>query len=503
MTPNALKFKRWLPNASGNFKAAPGVHFMKPNLALELFMRTTFRQTLLTVFFSALPLLAVAGGPALPSLKDVAKRVRPSVVNLSIVKNVKVGGLQGFQRDPFFEQFFGRQGGGEPREQIFPQRSLGSGVIIDAAKGYILTNNHVVEDADGITVKLADKRELAAEVVGRDAKTDLAVVKLKKPAVDLVAASFGDSDAMEVGDWVLAIGSPFGLEQTVSHGIISARGRVIGAGPYDDFLQTDAPINPGNSGGPLIDLDGEVVGINTAITSRSGGNEGIGFAIPSNMARKVYRDLATTGHVTRGWLGISIQDVDAPLAKHFGLPESAKGALVADVMDAGPAKAAGLHAGDVIQEFDGKKIESVRELQRMVADTSVDRRVAMKVWRDKALRDLSIKVGNMDKFDGQINAATEANEGAPKLGLRVRALEADEAHQRRLDAGVIVEEVEPGSAAEEAGVQPGDVVVEFEKARVTSPQELARLAGKLKTGDAAIIRISREGRSLYLTLMPK
>ncbi len=316
----------------------------------------------------------------LPNFKDVAKKVRPSVVNLSIVKNIKVGGFQSFQRDPFFRQFFGRNFDGDGQEeaqgegggtQSVPQNSLGSGVIIDAEKGYILTNNHVVDGADGITVKLADKRELAGEVVGRDPKTDLAVVKLKKPAPDLVALSFGDSDAMDVGDWVLAIGSPFGLEQTVSHGIISARGRVIGDGPYDDFLQTDAPINPGNSGGPLVNLDGEVIGINTAITTRSGGSEGIGFAIPSNLARKVYRDLASVGHVTRGWLGISIQDVDGPLAKHFGLAAGTQGALVGDVMEGGPAKAAGLKSGDVIQAFDGKPVDSVRELQRMVADSPV------------------------------------------------------------------------------------------------------------------------------------
>ena len=473
-------------------------------------MPAKFRHAI-TALILALPALLVAADASLPSFKSVAKKVRPSVVNLSIVKNVKVSGPQGMQRDPFMEKFFGRYFDGQnapndQRDELYKEHSLGSGVIIDANKGYILTNNHVVEDADAITVKLFDKRELDAEVVGRDAKTDLAVVKLKKPALDLVAAPFGDSDTQEVGDWVLAVGSPFGLEQTVSHGIISARGRVIGAGPYDDFLQTDAPINPGNSGGPLVDLDGEVIGINTAITTRSGGSEGVGFAIPSNVARKVYHELASSGHVTRGWLGVSIQDVDGPLARHFGLDKSAKGALVADVMGEGPAKAAGLRPGDVIQEFDGKTVEGVRELQRMVADTEVGRSVSLKVWREKASRTLSIKVGDMDKFDAAATAEAKGEPGdskAPKLGLQVRAMDPEEARQLRMEAGVIVEAVAPNSPAEEGGVRPGDVLVELENARVTSPQELARLAGKLQAGDAAIIRVNRGGRSLYLTLSLK
>jgi serine protease Do len=449
--------------------------------------------TLVLAAFSA-PLLA-ASTITLPNFKDVARKVRPSVVNLSVVKNVKLGG--GFGRDPFFDQFFGRQPG--MPEQMLRQRSLGSGVIIDAGRGYILTNNHVVEGADGITVKLADKRELDAEVVGRDAKTDLAVVKLKKPAKDLSTAIFGDSDAIDVGDWVLAIGSPFGLEQTVSHGIISARGRVIGAGPYDDFLQTDAPINPGNSGGPLVSLDGEVVGINTAISTSSGGSEGVGFAIPSNVAKRIYRELADTGHVTRGWLGISIQDLDAPLARHFNLPEGAQGVLVADVMDEGPAKAAGLRAGDVIQEFNGKKPADVRELQRMVADTPIGTAVPLKVWRDKNVRTLSIKVGDMDKFDEAAGGGSREPQKAPKLGLEVRPLTPEERGKDKLE-GVMVEGVEPGSPAAEGGVRPGDVLVEFEKARVSSPAELKRLADKMKAGDSAVLRVNREGRSLYLTL---
>jgi serine protease Do len=454
-----------------------------------------------------LPLLAVplaaSTAAELPSLKDVAKKIAPSVVNLSVDKDVKGYGFgMGRSGDPLMDQFFGRFFGEQgQREQMFKQRSLGSGVILDAAKGIILTNNHVVDDADHISVRLRDKRELEATVLGRDPKTDLAVVKLKHPPADLQAAPFGDSDAMEVGDWVLAVGSPFGLEQTVSHGIISARGRAIGAGPYDDFLQTDAPINPGNSGGPLVDLEGRVVGINTAITSRSGGSEGIGFAIPSNLARRVYAELAEKGHVTRGWLGVQIQDLDGPLARQFGLDKEAKGVVVADVMESGPAHEAGLRAGDVILRYDGRALDSAHELQRVVAETPVGSQVELEVWRDKAPKSLKLKIADMADYDSEGTPAGGSGEDkAPRLGLQVRALSSEEAQVRRLDRGVVVESVEDGSPAERAGLRPHDIILELDQARITSPAELARLAGKLKAGDAAIVRIQRGGRSLYLTI---
>lgn len=439
-----------------------------------------------------------------PSFKDVVHKIAPSVVNLSVVKSLKSYGYgDAGQRDPFLDQFFGRFfGPGGQREMPLKEHSLGSGVILDAAKGIILTNNHVVEGADEISVKLQDKRELAATVLGRDPKTDLAVIRLKQPPSDLQAAPFGDSDAMEVGDWVLAVGSPFGLEQTVSHGIISARGRSIGEGPYDDFLQTDAPINPGNSGGPLVDLGGHVIGINTAITSRSGGSEGIGFAIPSNLARKVYAELAEKGHVTRGWLGVQIQDLNGPLARHFGLDKSAKGVLVADVMDSGPARKAGLKAGDVLRRFDGQEVQDVHDLQRRVAETAVGRSVELKIWRDKADKTLSIKVADMADYDDSADAGDKGGEDAqtPKLGLQVRPLNPDEARDKRVDHGVLIEAVEDGSAAQRAGMRPGDVLLELDRARISSPAELARLAKKLKAGDAVIVRIQRGGRGLYLTL---
>ena len=446
----------------------------------------------------AAPLLATV--PAIPSFKDVAKQIRPSVVNISIVKNIKAISPFAGRHDPFLDQFFGRFFDEMPHDQVFRQRSLGSGIIIDAVAGYVLTNNHVVEDADAITVKLYDKREVDAKVVGRDAKTDLAVIKLKS-ARDLTAAAFGDSDAIDVGDWVLAVGSPFGLEQTVSHGIISAKGRVIGAGPYDDFLQTDAPINPGNSGGPLVDLSGQVVGINSAITSKSGGNEGVGFAIPSNLARKIYHDLVSSGKVTRGWLGISIQDLDGPLSKHFGLEAGAKGVLVADVMEEGPARKAGLKAGDIIQDFDGHKVEAVHELQRQVAESGVGKTVAIKVWRAKAAKSLNITIGDLSAFEGEAKAEGPKEPAkAPRLGLQVRALSVDEAQDRHLDKGVVVEQVAPGSPADQGGIQVGDVILELDKSRISSPDELARLTQRLQAGEAVIVRVQRGPRSLYLTV---
>ncbi|MES2201175.1 MAG: Do family serine endopeptidase [candidate division FCPU426 bacterium] len=459
----------------------------------------------ITVFLGLLALLpygpVVAASEPL-SFKETAKLIRPSVVNISTIKNVKTGMLFGGgpTGDPFFDRFFG---GGLPRgEQTSKVRSLGSGVIIDAAQGYVLTNNHVVEDADEISVKLADKREMAAKIVGRDPKTDLAVLKIKN-AQGLKAAPFGDSDLIEVGDWVLAVGSPFGLEQTVSHGIISAKGRVIGQGPYDDFLQTDAPINPGNSGGPLVDLNGAVVGINTAISSRSGGSEGVGFAIPANSARKIYGQLIAGGKITRGWLGISIQELEAPLAKYFGLPTGLSGAVVADVMEDGPAKKGGVLAGDVITEVNGKKVEGVRELQRVIADASVGRSVTLKVWRDKSWKTLNVSVGDMATFDGETQATKGgAAEQGRRLGIGVRTLAAEELRaQKGLDVGrVVVETVAPGGAAEAAGLQAGDLILDLDRVRIASAQQFGALTGKLKPGSAAVLRVNRGGRSLFLTL---
>jgi serine protease Do len=456
--------------------------------------------------FLALGLLAFpvrAEITAVYSFKDAAKKIKPAVVNISTVKNVKglMGGWQsGDPRfDEFFSRFFGGGGAPEGRERTFKSASLGSGVIVDAASGYVVTNNHVVEDADKIKVKLSDRREFDAEIVGRDPQTDLAVIRILK-ANDLKAAAFGDSDLIEVGDFVLAIGSPFGLEQTVSHGIISAKGRVIGAGPYDDFLQTDAPINPGNSGGPLVNLNGDIVGINTAITSRSGGSEGVGFAIPSSLARKVYSDLAGSGHVTRGWLGISIQELDETLAAYVDLPRNSAGVFVGDVTPQSPASRAGLKARDVILDFDGKKVKTVRELQMAVADSAVGASALLTVWRDKNKKGLRVKIGNMDESEQEDGSVQPDKPG--NLGLSYRALSPQEREDSKIEEGlgVIVAGVEPGSAAEESGIQPGDAIVELDKARITNAAEFRRLAAKLKPGKSYVIRVIRQKRGLYLTL---
>ncbi len=452
------------------------------------------RYALLPALLLGAPLRAssVAG---LPNFRDVARRIRPAVVNLSVVKDVSED-----QQDPFAGQFFGRffgQQGGP--QQWFQQRSLGSGVIIDAKRGYILTNNHVVEGADAITVKFADKREAKGTVVGRDPKTDLAVVQVKGMH-GLAQASFGDSDKVEVGDWVLAVGSPFGLEQTVSHGIISAKGRVIGEGPYDDFLQTDAPINPGNSGGPLVDMDGDVIGINTAITTQSGGSEGVGFAIPSDMARGIYRQIVEHGKVTRAWLGVSIQDLDPALAARFGLPADSPGVLIADVMPKGPAHDAGIRPGDVVLAFNGKAMADSRQLQRNVAGAPVGQRASLKIWRDGSARSVSVVLGDMTQSDaGGAQDADEEPITSPKLGVDVRPLTPDEAKGHGA-GGVVVTRVDSGSAADNAGLQPGDVILELGKDRVAGTDQFSSLVAALKAGSSVVVRVRRDGRSFYAAL---
>jgi serine protease Do len=449
------------------------------------------------------PFYARAAALIPASFAETAKLIRPAVVNLSIEKKMGVSALAPFGRngmegDEFFRRFYGDA----PHE--FKQSSLGSGVIVDALRGMVLTNNHVVEGADSIHARLHDGTEVDAILVGTDPKTDLAVLKLEDPK-NLFAARFGDSDALEVGDWVLAVGSPFGLEQTVSQGIVSAKGRVIGAGPYDNFLQTDAAINPGNSGGPLVDLKGEVIGINTAISTRSGGSEGIGFAIPASMARKVYEELVDKGRVTRGWLGVNIQQLSPTLNRHFGMAKDQKGVIIADVQAGTPAEKAGFKAGDVLLSYEGKPVGDPRELQRRVAESSVGKPVPVVIWRDKAEKTLRVKVGELkDRLDrprGRLEDAGAKEEG-PRLGIEVEALESADAERLGLKAeqGVLVLGVRPGGPAEEAGLRRGDVILELDKARITSPEELKRLTGKLKPGQEVVLKVYRDGHSQYLAM---
>lgn len=325
------------------------------------------------------------------SFTDLAERVTPAVVNISTITTVRIPGSPfrhffGPKEESPFGDFFERFFGDIPDREI-KQQSLGTGFIVDK-EGYIITNNHVVERADEIKVKLSGSKEYKAKVVGRDPKTDLALIKISSLFKDLPTLALGDSEKVKVGEWVLAIGNPFGLEHTVTQGIISATGRVIGAGPYDNFLQTDAPINPGNSGGPLVNLKGEVIGINTAIIASG---QGIGFAIPSNMAKSIISQLKEKGKVARGWIGVSIQNVTPELAQAFGLKE-AKGALVGDLAQGGPAEIAGIKRGDVIILFDGKEIKNADDLSRVVAEKPLKREVEVKVIREGKEVNLKISV---------------------------------------------------------------------------------------------------------------
>jgi len=434
------------------------------------------------------------------SFTELVKQVAPDVVNISTTKVVKRRpmpspfGQQGPWRDFFGDDFFERFFGQIPRER--KQRSLGSGFIIDPKKGYILTNNHVIAGADEIAVKLDDGKEYKAEVVGRDPKTDLALIKTKK-ALDVESgAPLGDSDRIQIGEWVMAIGNPFGLERTVTVGILSAKGRVIGAGPYDDFLQTDAAINPGNSGGPLFNMKGEVIGINTAIVATG---QGIGFAIPINMAKELLPQLEK-GKVTRGWLGVSIQEVTEEIAKSFELKEP-KGALVAEVMEDTPAERGGLERGDIIVEFDGKDIDTPNELQRIVAGTPPNKRSKVKVIRDGKRKTLTVKLGTMPDELGEVREGI-----ATDLGLTVQTLTpalAEQFNWPRDEKGALITNVDPGSAGAEAGLQRGDLIKEINRQPVESASAYERFVSEAKKGESMLFFVKRGTRTFYVTVNPE
>ncbi len=427
-----------------------------------------------------------------PNWVELVKQLKPAVVNVS-TKRVE-GGAQ--MRTPFgqgdpFEQFY-RQFGDQPKRSV---RSMGSGFIINA-NGHIITNNHVVEGATEITVKLSDGRELAAKLVGRDAKTDLALLKVE--ATGLPTISLGDSSELRVGESVMAIGNPFGLEQTVTTGIVSATGRVIGQGPYDDFVQTDASINPGNSGGPLINTRGQAIGINAAIFSQSGGSVGIGFAIPSNQAKTVMTQLAENGRVARSWLGVSIQPLTPELAKGFSLPD-AKGALVAGVSDDSPAMTAGIKEGDVITEYDGRKVARSEDLPRLVAETPAGREVAVTVVRDGKPMRLQAKVAKLDEPDQKV--ASEAGEKG-KLGVAVEPVTPAIAKELGLKEakGVVVKRVEEGGPASNAGIRPGDVILEVDRQPVKDVAGLRQLVDKHAKGTPIVVLLQRQDATLYVAV---
>jgi len=425
---------------------------------------------------------AIAPQGAPQSFADLAERVSRGVVNIQTSKTV-VG--QEFPR--VFEEFFF---GGPPQER-FQQRehkvpSLGSGFVI-SADGYIVTNNHVVEDVDSIKVAFSDGMgEAEATIVGRDPKTDIALIRVKTDR-ELYALPLGDSEKVRPGDWVVAIGNPFGLEHTVTAGIVSAKHRVIGQGSYDDFIQTDAAINPGNSGGPLLNLAGEVIGINTAINPRA---NTIGFAVPVNMAKEILPQLQATGRVTRGWLGVVIQRITPELAKEFGLADD-KGALVSKVMPDGPADKAGIQRGDVIVEFNGHAISDWNELPRQVALTPIDRKVDVVLVRKGDRKSVSAVVGKLEEPETQKIAKAEAP-GASAFGLRVQDVTPEIAEQLGLEepTGVVVTAVAPGSPAEEAGVRRGDVILEVDRYEV---KNTAQLQEKLDESDEGTLLLVKRG----------
>jgi serine protease Do len=464
------------------------------------------------------PQIPPPGAPS--SFAPLAQRLLPAVVN---IQTTMAAGQQRANREAPevpqappgspFEEFFrdflernrppGQQGQPAPGRPQQPQRraqSLGSGFIIDPS-GIVVTNNHVIEGAEEINVVLQDNTTLRAELLGADPRTDLAVLRVRhdKP---LPAVQFGDSDTAQVGDWVVAIGNPFGLGGSVTAGIVSARGRDIRQGLYDDFIQTDAAINRGNSGGPLFNLNGEVVGINTAIYSPSGGSIGIGFSIPSNLARNITAQLRDNGRVRRGWLGVNIQQTTDEIAESLGLRGGSRGALVARAQEGGPAAAGGIQAGDVILRFNGTEVREMRNLPRIVAETQVGQQVPVVVWRDGREQTVQVTVAELPSEQQQ--AAVQPNQPQPRaqqqqmelagLGLRVAPInpEARERFSLRPESrGVVITEVAPGSPAAERELRPGDVIVEVQQERVTTPQEVQE----------RLERLRRQGRATALLLI--
>jgi len=430
------------------------------------------------------------------SYAPIVKKVAPSVVNIYSTRFIKERPMQNpFMNDPFFRQFFGNQFQGDARERTRKEQSLGSGVIV-SPDGYILTANHVVADADEVKVSIAEnKKEYTAKVIGKDKATDIAVLKIQATA--LPAVTLADSDQLEVGDVVLALGNPFGVGQTVTSGIVSALGRNgLGFNGYENFIQTDAAINPGNSGGALVDVEGRLVGINTAIISRSGGNQGIGFAVPINMARNVLERLVSGGKVSRGYLGISPQDIDADLAKQFGLTDQT-GALVGDVMPDTPAAKAGLKSGDVIVSINGKPVTDAHSLQLMVSQISPGTSVAVKIVRNGFNKTLNVTLAELpgsEVASGDQNNSDSGTGMADALdGVTVADLEPQVRQQLRVPAGVngvLVTDVSSDSNSAEAGLMANDLIVEINRQPVNSADDAVRLC-KAARGEHILVKIWR------------
>ena len=436
-----------------------------------------------------------------PDFAALAEQLKPAVVNISTAKTVasrtpslrgprSPGGADPFEE--FFDRFF-RDAPQSPRKA----RSLGSGFII-SADGYILTNDHVVDGADEIKVKISDGREFSGEVRGLDPKLDLALIKIDA-GENLPFARLGESDGIKVGEWVMAIGNPFGLEQTVTVGIVSAKGRVIGAGPYDDFIQTDASINPGNSGGPLFNVQGEVIGINTAIVA---GGQGIGFAIPINMAKQIIPQLRDEGHVTRGWLGVTVQSLNKELAASFGLANT-HGALINEVVKGSPGEKAGLQRGDIILSYDGRQVDELNDLPRLVAATPVDKTVTLTIFRDGKERTIKVTIGKLEEGAQATVPGDNGQDGT--LGMTAANLtpELKERFSLEGDAGILVTRIDPEGPAAAANLSVGDLILEADGKAVNSVREFEAVVGKMSAGKVLRLLIQRKSALLYTTVTLK
>ena len=445
------------------------------------------------------------------SFADQVERLSPAVVNISTTTIVNDGpdmDMPQFPPGSPFEEFFKNFGDNNRQRKA---QSLGSGFIIDGA-GIVVTNHHVIENAEEIRVVLKDDTSFTATVLGQDKKTDIAVLKIDPGETKLTAVSFGDSDKLRVGDWVLAIGNPFGLGGTVTAGIVSARGRDIGNGPYDDFIQTDASINRGNSGGPLFNTDGEVIGINTAIFSQSGGSVGIGFAISSNLANRVTEQLAEFGKTRRGWLGVFIQEVTPDIAESLGMKQAA-GALVSSVNESSPAAKGGVQAGDVVVKFDGKKIDKMRDLPRIVAETDIGKKVKVELFRQGKSKTVSITLGELEKAElvGLIDGAKDKNsteadkQSFGSLGFSVQSLTPKLTAELKLApelTGIVVVEVIAGSPAAEKGLQTGDILRRYGQLPVTDAAQISKeIQAAEEAGRSGIlILIERDGRERFVQI---
>jgi Do/DeqQ family serine protease len=431
-------------------------------------------------------------------LISISKKVKPAVVNISII-GTKPQGFQQFPApffdDPLFRRFFGERFKEEPRHvPKRQQQGMGSGVIV-SPDGYIVTNNHVVEAGDEIQVTLGDKRTFEAKLIGTDPKTDLAIVKID--ADDLPFLSWGDSSKLEVGEMVVAVGNPFGLSQTVTMGIISAVGRAnVGIVDYEDFIQTDAAINPGNSGGALVNLHGELIGVNTAIFSRSGGYMGIGFAIPSNMAKAVTQSLQDFGKVVRGWLGVSIQDLTPELVEQFEAPDS-KGALVADVVEDSPAHDAKFQRGDIIRKFDGRTVESSNKLRTFVAETVPDTKVKIEILRDGEEKTLMVKLGELPKDLANLGSVGTVGEDHALAGLTVESAGAGRFSR---EDGVRVTRVAQDSRAARAGIQKDDIILEINRKTIEDVEDFEQVSRELSEDDAVLVLLKRGNATIFLTI---